>query len=847
MRSCLCYRVLFLDELDEDVVKRRRNAYMEFASLSSIRYQWFKDFFKLWVQAPSKGPVSLFGFVDCGECIEDEWFIVWILLELSKFDPRIIIQVSDEDGEFLLIECADHLPKWLNPENAENRVWLYQGKLNILCKNRKDKMALNDALHSFKVFNASDFLLSSAIQSAIQKRIMKYPDSIETAHLAHITVPYSVAAIFTTFYSKCIINSSIDILADKISDGSGVQSWLKLFNKNLTIFANHCMNKGGPRKHIWPKLTELSKSYVTIPVWFSRLRYARLRSLPTPGGMMQPQSNNTASGRLAAELGLKLCIGLDLLLNHVDSHTQNSQFTPNFVIPSDSKEKWDIFFERLNRIGYFQGVAENSWLYRQLQNQTECHFLYCLSEASSKPPAYVTSDDFLSNSHTKGQLQEHSDTLFSLLNYIENNESCSSLVDKINSMEGENGIPPADDESWMFITPEELDEMLLERNGTNEPNLPCNSISSILKDFMNSSSSFKGIEPRKHRRGIKRKPEKPGNLSSDGTSSDEDTTADESENGYCEYSHPSIKGKDDSMNMGDIMKSLLEANDKILSTNSKPKSIMKSSNSLNNKENNNNVSGTINPPQRKVYDVLTSDGDDDDELIDLYGVRSEYPAYFEDCLSSSSADSIKISKDSGGNQQKQIERKSPFSPKKVIPKSEKPICFSSSSDEDRAESRHVSSKTKKSFSMKKYFSQLEDELENEPANIGRYTPTAHKSSMRHHFSAYRKTLCSTKKPRKNIQLAEPEDTSFFEITSHHSIDSSEDTDSTPESCIETSESELDQHVARNIGASIKDPENQSQFQPSGPAAHLLSAIGLPVHELFRRQNINNSPGFKKLP
>nr|CAH8875494.1 unnamed protein product [Trichobilharzia regenti] len=490
MRSCLCYRVLFLEEVDEDVVKSRRNAYMEFASISSIRYQWFKDSFKLWVQPPSKGPVSLFGFVDCGECIEDEWFIVWILLELSKFDPRIIIQVSDEDGEFLLIECANHLPKWLNPENAENRVWLYQGKLNILCKNRKVKMTLNDALHSFKVFNASDFLLSSTIQSAIQKRIMKYPDSIETAHLAHITIPYSVAAIFTTFYSKRIINSSIDILADKISDGSGVQSWLKLFNKNLTIFANHCMNKGGPRRHNWPKLAELSKSYVTIPVWFNRLRYARLRSLPTPGGMMQPQSNNTASRRLAAELGLKLCIGLDLLLNNVNSHTQNSQFTPDFLIPSESKEKWGVFVERLTSIGYFQGTAENSWLHRQLQNQAECHFTDCLSETSSKPPAYVvTSDDFLSTSHTKDSLKEHSNTLFSLLNYIENNESSSSLVDKIDSMEGENGIPPADDESWMFITLEELDEILLERNGTNEANLPCNSISSILKEFMNSSSS----------------------------------------------------------------------------------------------------------------------------------------------------------------------------------------------------------------------------------------------------------------------------------------------------------------------------------------------------------------------
>ena len=30
--------------------------------------------------------------------------------------------VKDNDGEFLLIEAANFLPKWLEPENCENRV-----------------------------------------------------------------------------------------------------------------------------------------------------------------------------------------------------------------------------------------------------------------------------------------------------------------------------------------------------------------------------------------------------------------------------------------------------------------------------------------------------------------------------------------------------------------------------------------------------------------------------------------------------------------------------------------------------------------------------------------------------
>ena len=33
--------------------------------------------------------------------------------------------VYDSDGEFLLIEAADHLPAWVKPTNADNRVNIY--------------------------------------------------------------------------------------------------------------------------------------------------------------------------------------------------------------------------------------------------------------------------------------------------------------------------------------------------------------------------------------------------------------------------------------------------------------------------------------------------------------------------------------------------------------------------------------------------------------------------------------------------------------------------------------------------------------------------------------------------
>jgi hypothetical protein len=64
----------------------------------------------------------LHGLTNYGDSVEDEWLIVYILRELTKQFPDLWIKVVDTDGEFLLIEAANALPRWLNPEIADNRV-----------------------------------------------------------------------------------------------------------------------------------------------------------------------------------------------------------------------------------------------------------------------------------------------------------------------------------------------------------------------------------------------------------------------------------------------------------------------------------------------------------------------------------------------------------------------------------------------------------------------------------------------------------------------------------------------------------------------------------------------------
>ena len=64
----------------------------------------------------------MYGKTPYGDSVEDEWLIVYILRELSKVHTDIWVRICDTDGQFLLIEAANTLPKWLNPEVADFRV-----------------------------------------------------------------------------------------------------------------------------------------------------------------------------------------------------------------------------------------------------------------------------------------------------------------------------------------------------------------------------------------------------------------------------------------------------------------------------------------------------------------------------------------------------------------------------------------------------------------------------------------------------------------------------------------------------------------------------------------------------
>ncbi|ORX34672.1 SGT1 protein-domain-containing protein [Kockovaella imperatae] len=98
-------------------------------SLLTQPWLWNKDSWELRKRSEGSG---LEGRMRVGDSIDDEWCVVWLLKEISEKWPELVISLRDSDGEFLLIEAANELPAWVNPDNATNRLWLQGGHLHLI-------------------------------------------------------------------------------------------------------------------------------------------------------------------------------------------------------------------------------------------------------------------------------------------------------------------------------------------------------------------------------------------------------------------------------------------------------------------------------------------------------------------------------------------------------------------------------------------------------------------------------------------------------------------------------------------------------------------------------------------
>ncbi|XP_068183532.1 protein ecdysoneless homolog [Antennarius striatus] len=379
-----------------------------------MQYIWQHQSFNLKYH-PEKGdtPAHIGGSTQFGDNVEDEWFIVYLLQQITAAFPELAARVKDNDGEFLLIEAADFLPKWLNPDSSENRVFFYRGKLHILpCPSKSSTVGFSKDIvpsisQALELLSAHPEACQAnpKICSTVRKRLEGYPGKIKTnLHHAHCFLPASIAMV---------LERRPDLVAPAVS----------AFYLRDPVDLQACRSF-----KTFPPDTRVLTS-----VTFTRCLYAQLQQQHfTPdrrsGFTLPPHSDPQYK---AYELGMKLAHGFEILC----SRCRLPSLKPD--APVCCNPQWKSFLDSLKRIDYFQGELEGSAHYKELTRSAENFFRQCVA---SKSNALSPGEEVL-------QLLHSSDTF-----------SLEELKKK------ESQLPQEDSDSWLDITAQDLERMLKERS-----------------------------------------------------------------------------------------------------------------------------------------------------------------------------------------------------------------------------------------------------------------------------------------------------------------------------------------------------------------------------------------------
>ncbi|KAI1804604.1 SGT1-domain-containing protein [Daldinia bambusicola] len=201
--NCVEYLLFVIDSKLEarsllSELENIRKAAVQLCDSIAKDYIWQRDSFQLRIER-DQDLVYLHGTTDYGDSIEDEWLIVYLLRELSKCFPTLWIRVFDDDGEFLLVEAANVLPKWLSPEIDTNRSWIHGGNLHLLplaaSSGVKRPLSLIEAVQYIKS-NPNSLVHSAFVEAEAFYRLEKYPGQItDSIHRSPVTIPRKLAYV----------------------------------------------------------------------------------------------------------------------------------------------------------------------------------------------------------------------------------------------------------------------------------------------------------------------------------------------------------------------------------------------------------------------------------------------------------------------------------------------------------------------------------------------------------------------------------------------------------------------------------------------------------------------------
>ncbi|OWF55919.1 protein ecdysoneless homolog [Mizuhopecten yessoensis] len=433
------------------------DSYLAFVSPLVVDYIWQNDPFSLVVTAEGDLPAHLYGRTSFGDNIDDEWFIVYLLFKLTKQFSGLIARVVDNDEEFMLIEAADVLPKWIDPETVENRVYIYNGQLHIipLPQSPADITSLpgsvpsiSDAVQCVRTCSPAA-VASASIQQAVQTRINEFPAKTkENIHYAHCYIPANLAAILEkrphlvsqgvlAFYYRDPIDLRSCRTMQYFRPGTRVISRVKL---TRCLYAQLMQQKFQPDKR---------------------------------SGWVLPSSINPKYK--AHDLGMKLAHGFEILCARCSSN--KSKAGNSKCAPQDNDMRWNRYLQSLKERGFFRGEIEGSKLYQQLMSDARQFYT-----------------DQLQADLREGSKRNTGGEILRLLDSVE--------FDIEAMRKAEADLSPPDDDGWLNLTPETLDDMMRKKAGPNSTEKSSNGkdpidlskVADSMKAFVEKISGVDGVE-----------------------------------------------------------------------------------------------------------------------------------------------------------------------------------------------------------------------------------------------------------------------------------------------------------------------------------------------------------------
>nr|CAD7398115.1 unnamed protein product [Timema poppensis] len=469
---------------------------------------------------PDNSP-HLYGATHYGENIEDEWFIVFLLLQLTKEIDDIVIRVVDTDGEFLLIEAAEYLPKWANPETCEQRVYLYRGGLHMvpLTEGNSQEHVLEVKEGVARVRrDPTGTLVHPNIQEAVFQKIAGYPGKVtELLHRATAYVPVGVATLLKSRPNLVALAVRAFCNRDPID-----MKCYSLYERPDIVQSDVLFLQVFRAMRYFPPENRVKVSVMLTKCLYAMVTHQQFQPDRRTGWNLPLVHSPDYKSHL---LGVKLACGFEILV----AQARNSGTDISDDILND--RGWLLYLTSLEKNGYFRDRKEENDVDKVCGENTASESKKEMGGADEckqeEKNGRRKEEDPATGWEQLGDLLEGSLGHTELLNkarqhYLDNREAvpCRApvgqvVLDLLNSLEID--LEELND-SWLEVSPCDLESMMEERYGRNQfLNVSNKSdpadLTSQLTKFLDHMSSLEGVEfpsaeaaatpPVRPKRGIK--------------------------------------------------------------------------------------------------------------------------------------------------------------------------------------------------------------------------------------------------------------------------------------------------------------------------------------------------------